>query len=110
MKRLSRLRLGIAAGALLVMFSLGCTIRYSQTLVGTIEPIEGMPLKNQADAFALGLYPAAGIAFSEPTESSQLLDLPCDVALSQVDYRAMWFSVYLTFLFPKIEGTAYCIR
>jgi hypothetical protein len=109
MKLLRTPCLGLATAAVLLMGGAGCTIRYSQTLVGTIDPVEGRPITNSNSGFELGLSPA-GITFSEPTETDELLDLPCDVALAQADYRAMFLSFYISLIFPKTEAVAYCIR
>jgi hypothetical protein len=97
--------------AVLVVAASGCTIRYSQTLVGTIEPVPNMPITNSDSGFGIGLgAPQAVLTLSEPKAVNELMRLPCDVALSQSDYRGTWFSFYLTFVMPKTETVAYCVK
>ncbi|UCE85315.1 MAG: hypothetical protein JSU66_13335 [Deltaproteobacteria bacterium] len=112
MRRRAALHPWLAAAIVFALSGSGCTIRYSQTLVGEIERIEGRPLKTSESGFELGAgFNTAGLTFVEPTESYQLLDVPCDLALSQVDYRGTWFSLYyVTLNFPKVETAAYCVR
>jgi len=53
---------------------------------------------------------SAVIAFSEPMAAHELLTVPCEVALAQVDYRGKWYSIYyITGNFPEIEVVAYCV-
>jgi hypothetical protein len=74
MRRFAIPLLGLCAASVLLTGGSGCTIRYSQTLVSAIERVEGPPLKNSDSGFELGAgFQAAGLTFSEPTESAQLL-------------------------------------
>jgi hypothetical protein len=93
-----------AAGLILAVVGMGCTIRYSQTMVGTIEPVKSSPITNRATGIeggigGIGASPLV-IAFSEPTAANELMNVPCDLALSQVDYRGMFFSFYLAVNIP----------
>lgn len=66
---------------------------------------------NSDSGVAIGLAPRnAVIAFSEPDSADDLMTLPCEVALAQVDYRGIFYAFYITAEFPAVEVTAYCIR
>ncbi len=41
---------------------------------------------------------------------SELMNVPCEVALSQVDYRAYFYSFYLTLALPATEVVSYCVQ
>lgn len=97
--------------AYLVVGASGCTIRYSQTLVGTIEPVQSAPITHSASGFGIGLGSTNALTFSEPRAVNELIDSPCDLALSQSDYRGTWFSLYyVSFVWPKTETVAYCVK
>jgi hypothetical protein len=90
----------------------GCTLRYSQTLAGEVVRIQGTPMQNSDSGVAVGIgFPGgtATIAFSEPMHAGELLNVPCEVALAAVDYRAMYFGYYLAVDFPAVEVVSYCI-
>jgi hypothetical protein len=95
----------LAAAALLA----GCTLRYSQALVGRIARIEGVPISNSDSGVEVGLAPSAVIAFSEPMDARELETLPCELSLAQVDYRGKWYAFYITVNFPEVEVKSYCV-
>lgn len=79
----------------------GCTIRYSQTLAGEIWRVEPRSIQNSdsgVDVF--------GIAFSEPTSSDELLSLPCEAGLVEVDYRGIF---YYFVSIPTVRTVSYCV-
>jgi hypothetical protein len=92
----------------------GCTIRYSQALVGEIQrPMPG-PVQNADSGTAFGLLgPRAVWTLHEPMSAEALQSLPCDVALAEVDYRAKWFGIPLWYVypsasFPAVRVISYC--
>lgn len=108
----------VSAAILLVATSMGCTIRYSQSLVGEIARVSTTPIANSDTGIEVGIGPvqpagsggSAVIAFSEPMAAQELLTVPCEVALAQVDYRGKWYSIYyITGNFPETEVVAYCV-
>ena len=102
----------LAIAILLVGALPGCTVRYSQTLVGEIARVQGAPMQNSDSGVSVGIgFPSgtATIAFSEPMHAGELLNVPCEVALAYVDYRAMYFGYYLAVDFPEVEVVSYCI-
>ena len=94
----------------------GCTIRYSQTMVGEIRRVQTAPIQNADVGTSFGvLGPNAVYVLNEPRSTSELATLPCDVALAEVDYRGKWFGVplyyvYPTASFPEVQLTSYCVQ
>jgi hypothetical protein len=91
----------------------GCTIRYSQTLVGSIERLGPSSVKNQDLGVEVGIGgPSAAplvATFSEPESPTDLLTLPCDVANAQLDYRGAYYAYYLAVNFPQTRTVTYCV-
>ena len=92
----------------------GCTVRYSQTLVDTIQRVSVRPSQNSDSGVQVGLaLPLAGrlavISFSEPMAADELLMLPCEVAFTQVDYRSIYYAYYIAVDIPEVTTTTYCI-
>jgi hypothetical protein len=91
----------------------GCTIRYSQTVVGSIERLGPSPVKNQDLGVEVGIGgPSAApavVTFSEPESPADLLTLPCEVANAQVDYRGAYYAYYLAVNFPQTRTVTYCV-
>ena len=106
----------LAATVLPVVLGLGCTMRYSQTLVGEIRRVDmTTPIQNADGGTAFGPYPNLVFVLKEPRSAVELATLPCDVPLAQVDYRAKWFGVPLFYFypsasFPEVTLTSYCVR
>ena len=106
----------LAAAILPVALGLGCTIRYSQTLVAEIRRVDTtVPIQNSDGGTAFGPYPNVVFTLKEPRSVVELATLPCDVALAQVDYRAKWFGVpifyfYPSASFPEVTLTSYCVQ
>lgn len=92
---------------------LGCTIRYSQTLVGEIARVSTAETRNSDTGTEVGiggpLSAPAVIAFSEPMGSEELMTLPCEVAFSQIDYRGRYYAYYIAVNFPEVEVISYCV-
>ena len=92
----------------------GCTIRYSQTMVGEIYPIDTPPVASESTGLGIGIgTPLAGpitITFTEPDGVDELLDVSCDLALTQTDYRSTYVAFYLAVEIPKVEATSYCVK
>jgi hypothetical protein len=107
----STLRLGSVA-ILLVATSMGCTIRYSQVLVGEIARVSTSPMRNSDTGTEVGIggpgSPPAVIAFSEPMSSDELMTVPCEVAFAQIDYRGKYYAYYIAANFPEVEVISYC--
>jgi hypothetical protein len=107
-----------AALALTLAIVSGCTIRYSQSMVGAVEKMTPPPpVANSDSGIEIGLgLPIAGqagpvgIAFSEPDSAEELLSLPCEVALAEVDYRGIFYVFYIAAVFPAVETTSYCVQ
>ena len=100
------------AGALLALLcALGCTARYSQILVGRIGRFEGPPISNSDSGIevGIGLGGSSVITFSEPASARELAAPPCEVELSQIDYRGTWYAYYVEANFPQVEATSYCV-
>ena len=93
--------------------TLGCTARYSQILVGRIGRFEGRPITNSDSGIELGIgVPLGGtsvITFSEPPSPRDLAAPPCEIELTQIDYRATWYAYYVVANFPEVETTSYCV-
>ncbi len=88
----------------------GCTIRYSQNLVGEIRRVDTRPIQNADSGTEVGLLTARTvISFSEPESAHELMSLPCEVAFSQVDYRSKWYAYLISVNFPEVEVTSYCV-
>lgn len=89
----------------------GCTARYSQSIVGEIRRVDinGMPIRNSDSGTEVGLLYPRGIVFSEPMAADELMAVPCDVAVGQVDYRSKWYTYYVSVNFPEVGVTSYCI-
>ncbi len=94
--------------------STACTIRYSQTLVERIVRVESRPAQNADSGIEVGFgLPGFGspstIAFSEPMAVNELMSMPCEVAFSSVDYRAIYYSYYVAVKIPEVKTTSYCL-
>ena len=104
-------RLSIALVAALALA--GCTIRYSQTMVGRITRVSGASTSNSSSGSEIGLgYPGASslvLTLQEPKSAEDLAAAQCEAVLTQVDYRGTWFSFYVAYNAPKVETTAYCV-
>lgn len=102
----------LSALALFATADAGCTIRYSQTLVGSIERMAPQPVKNQDLGVEVGIgtpgSSPAVLTFSEPESPADLLALPCDVANAQVDYRGAYYAYYVAVNFPQTRVLSYC--
>lgn len=95
----------------LVLPLCSCTIRYSQSMVGSIQRISPRPVSNSDSGFGIGLHPTLLTAtLSEPRSADELMTLPCDVALTEVDYRALFYAFYISFVFPEVKDVAYCVE
>jgi len=92
------LTLAIAAGT-------GCTVRYSQALVGTLPQETGSQVRSSATGFEL-----LSIALTEPTpahEQVQSLMGACKkLTRVEVDYRQLFF---ILFGIPRITVTGQCV-
>jgi len=103
--------LAIGVSLILMAPALGCTIRYSQSLAGSLKRVTTMPVKNSDGGIAVGVQPRVGvISFSEPDSAGELLSIPCEVAVSEVDYRGTFYTVYITAVFPEVETISYCVE
>lgn len=89
----------------------GCTVRYSQSIVGEIRRVDfkGLPIRNKDSGTEVGLLYPVGIVFSEPMAADKLMALPCDVGIAEVDYRSKWYTYYVSVNFPEVGVTSYCI-
>jgi hypothetical protein len=103
----------LASGLLLasLAWGMGCTIRHSQTLVGSLERISTPAVKHRDTGIEVGFGSAGqGLTLSEPTSPHELLLAPCEVALAQTDARAMvFYFYYFTAGFPQSEVVSYCV-
>lgn len=102
---------------ILFAVSLGCTMRYSHTIGGTIESAENFKIVNSSSGVDVGLnlggaYSNApnGIAFSDPDGAKDVANYPCEVQFSQVDYRSRWYAYWVRVDFPKVEVITYCVK
>jgi len=107
-------RLGRLAGTTLAaLLALGCTARYSQTLIGRIGRIDGLSIANSDSGIELGIgTPLVGVSvitFSEPASARDLAAPPCEIELTQIDYRGTWYAYYVIANFPQVETTSYCV-
>jgi hypothetical protein len=94
----------------LLMWAGGCTARYSQTLVGEIRRVKINPIEMSDSGTEVGLFhPNNVITFSEPRSSHELLSIPCEVGLAQVDYRSKFYTYLVVANFPEIEVVSYCV-
>ncbi len=112
MSHRSRASLGFTAVAA-VLLSSACTIRHSQMMVGEIHPITTRPIQVAETGTELGLAGPSGYSLHEPKSAAELLSLPCEVALAELDYRGHWFGLpvwyfYPSANFPEIKVTQYC--
>jgi len=106
-----RLILSLGLVAFVAAGSLGCTIRYSQSLVGSLKRVSRSPITNSDSGISLGIQPRAGvISFSEPDSAGELLSIPCEVAVSEVDYRGVFYTFYITAVFPEVKTISYCVE
>src|SRR5437867_6086770 len=101
----------LRCGAMLfVCASAGCTVRYSQTITGRIERLKQNPVEVSDMGTEVGLFaPNNVITFHEPRGSGELLMIPCDVALAEVDYRSKWYTYYVSVNFPEVKVISYCV-
>jgi len=109
-----RTRLALACALLVPLSSaMGCTIRYSQALVGSIERISTRPISTNDTGTEVGIggpgAPPLAITFSEPMAPHELLSLPCEILVTQIDYRGKYYAYYIGVNFPETEITSYCV-
>jgi hypothetical protein len=95
----------------------GCTVRYSQTIGGSIQKAESFKVVNSESGTDVGLNQggayikaANGIAFSEQLSAKKTASYPCDFQFTQVDYRSRFYVYWIRVDFPKVETTSYCIK
>lgn len=102
----------VPAAILLVAMSMGCTIRYSQILVGEIARVSTSPMRNSDTGTEVGIggpgSAPAVITFSEPMSTEELMTAPCEVAFAQIDYRGKYYAYYIAVNFPEVEVISYC--
>ena len=105
----------VRAALLALLITNGCTLRYSQSLVGEIRHFRPGSVQNADTGTEFGLMgPRAVFTVSEPLSADELLSIPCEVALAEVDYRAKWFGIPLLYVmptgrFPEVKVTSYCV-
>jgi len=86
----------------------GCTVRYSQSLVGSIPNEKGMEVSSNSSGFAI-----VGIVLSEPSSAEEqvirLIKKNNCKTLNRVeiDYRELSF---LLFSIPKVKVTGTCVE
>jgi hypothetical protein len=104
--------------AWLVTASAACTVRYSQSITGSIHKVQTYKIMNSDNGIDVGLgfggdtdeYKIGhGIAFREPKGPAELAGYPCDAQMTQVDYRSKWYAEYIRVDSPEVEVTTYCI-
>jgi hypothetical protein len=82
----------------------GCTVRFSQSLVGSIAQDSGAEVRSSDSGFAL-----FGIVIEEPKPAHEqvqsLMDVCPKLSRVEVDYRELWF---ILFGMPEITVTAKC--
>jgi hypothetical protein len=106
---------GLRTAALVLLASVvstGCTIRHSQTIAGRLERVNLAPIHNANGGVEVGIGFGTNIlvaTFSEPMSSHELLTIPCDSGIVQVDYRALAYAYYIAGSFPELKTTAYCV-
>ena len=99
-----------ALAFVLLLIGTGCTVRYSQGMVGRIERLSERPIVNSDSGVEIGLVgPTAVIAFSEPIPAKELSSPICEYSLTEVDYRGTWYAFYIIGNFPEIKTTGYCV-
>jgi len=94
----------------------GCTVRFSQHLVGEIEsrgPTRTLQTSGSGAEFGV-VGPRAVWVLDEPRSAYEITTPVCEVAFAQVDYRKRWFGipvfyVYPAASFPETRVTSYCI-
>ncbi len=97
----------LLAGALIlaVVCGSGCTLRYSQSLSGTIPRDSGNLVRSSDSGFSL-----FSITFSEPTSAhdqvKSLLGACSKLTALEVDYREVFF---LIFGIPRVTVEGNCI-
>lgn len=106
---MKRLAFGICLVSCLA-FGMGCTLRYSQTVIGSIESVESFKVVNSDSGVDVGLLAPYGITFTEPLGAGKVANYPCEVQFTQVDYRSKWYAYYIRVDFPKVEVTTYCVK
>jgi len=106
----------VVAALLASLVATGCTIRYSQTLVGEIRSVRGSPLQKTETGAEFGILgPLSLVTISEPQSAVELLSTDCDVALAEADYRGKWagwpmlYVLFPTASFPTARVTSYCV-
>jgi len=88
----------------------GCTMRYSQSITGSIHKVQNYKLVNSSNGTDVGLEIFQyGITFREPKGAAELSSYPCDAQVMQVDYRSKWYAYYIRVDSPAVEVTTYCI-
>lgn len=113
---MKRVILGILLCALFA-FPIGCTIRYSHTVGGSIPSGEFFKVVNSSDGVDVGFGTSnayqnglSGIAFSDPDGAKAVANYPCEVLFSEVDYRSRFYAYYIRADFPKVQVTTYCLK
>jgi hypothetical protein len=104
--------------AWLATASAACTVRYSQSITGSIHKVQTYKLTNAVSGTDVGigfggqidLYKEEhGIQFKKPKGAAELANYPCDSQMVQVDYRSKWYAYYIRVDFPEVQLTTYCI-
>jgi hypothetical protein len=104
--------LRLAGLALLCGISVGCTVRYSQSMVGRIVRVETLAHTNEDYGIAAGAgwwNTLAVYTFKESPSLAELTTTRCNPALTAVDYRDIWAGYYLGFSFPHVTVKSYCL-
>jgi hypothetical protein len=92
----------VRAALLALLITTGCTIRYSQSLVGEIRHFRPGSVQNADSGTEFGLMGSMALfTISEPQSTDELLSIPCEVALAEVDYRAKWFGLPAIYVMPR---------
>ena len=89
----------------------GCTLRYSQTMVGRIVRVQPHHIQNRDGGVeaGVGFGPlGAVVTIKEPMSGRELLAVPCSLGLTQLDYRSMNYGFYLAVAIPNVEAQMYC--
>lgn len=91
---------------MIVIGSAGCTVRYSQSLAGTIPGDAGSDVRSSDAGFSL-----LSITLSEPTHAHEqvtsLMGACSKLTKVEVDYRELSF---LLFGLPRVTVTGTCLR
>jgi hypothetical protein len=95
----------------------GCTVRYSQTIGGSIHKADSFKVVNSESGMDIGfngggsyVKAANGIAFGDQLSAKETANYPCDMQFTEVDYRTRFYVYWIRIDFPKVETTTYCIK